>query len=102
MDKKPSLIADRLHTSQASDRWGLKYQHNRRSGEEGYKTEWYFEQCFACQYYILLQGHLSTDWGVCSHPESPFDGRLMFEHDGCEYFSRMDEDDDEDLEIDQS
>jgi len=93
MDRKPNLKEDLTHVYETTKRWLAKYPKNRDARLDNYKDEWYGEQCYGCQYYIKLQGYLRTDWGVCSHPESPFDMRLMFEHDGCEYFSPVDEDD---------
>lgn len=43
-------------------------------------------QCGCCRYAIPLQGALRSDWGVCSNPASPNDGRVVFEHDGCAAF----------------
>lgn len=97
MDKKVNLKEDEKHTNDAHYRW-IKHL-NRNTASPDYKDEWYFAQCFACQYYIQLQGILATDWGVCSHSESPFDGKLMFEHDGCEQFSPVDEEDEELIEL---
>ena len=45
-----------------------------------------YEQCGGCRYYLRLTGMLSSDWGVCSHSASDWDGLAMFEHDGCEHF----------------
>jgi hypothetical protein len=39
-------------------------------------------QCGWCRYAIPLQGALRWDWGVCSNPASPKDGRVVFEPDG--------------------
>ncbi len=59
--------------------------------DPAYRDEWYAEQCGGYQYYIPLMGVLTDDWGVCSNPSSPFDGQVMFEHDGCDQFSAADE-----------
>jgi hypothetical protein len=57
-----------------------------------YSDAWTTEECLGCQYFIKLKGFLGMDWGVCSSAKSPFDGNLMFEHDGCDYFSMIDGD----------
>lgn len=31
------------------------------------------------------------DWGACTNDRSVFDGRVMFEHDGCEEHSPAEE-----------
>jgi len=87
MVKKLYLKHDKAHVSATVQRWLSKVPRNRKTGSAEYKDDWYSEQCFACQYYVHLDGDLRRDWGVCSHPQSPFDGKLMFEHDGCEYYS---------------
>ena len=87
MDKKLNLKEDQKHTRETTQRWLSKIQKNRETASPDYKEEWRSEQCFACQYYITLNGRLSKDWGACSNPASPFDGRVMFEHDGCEQYS---------------
>ncbi len=46
-------------------------------------------QCGGCSYYVSLEGALGFDWGACTNPESPHDGTLMFEHDGCAWFSMI-------------
>lgn len=58
--------------------------HNRRDVNEEANER----PCVLCEFYIELTGSLGNDWGVCSNADSPFDARLMFEHDGCEYFRR--------------
>jgi hypothetical protein len=97
MDKKLNLKNDKEHATESHSRWMKRL--NRNTASPDYKDEWYSEQCYACQYYMHIDGYLRTDWGVCSHPESPFDGKLMFEHDGCEYFSPVDEEDEELIEL---
>lgn len=41
-------------------------------------------ECMGCRFYVSLRGPLGMDWGVCSNPLSRYDGRLCFEHDGCD------------------
>lgn len=38
-----------------------------------------------------MTGALGADWGVCTNSRSPFDGRVQFEHDGCDAFTQSDE-----------
>lgn len=48
-----------------------------------------------CKHYIVLEGKLGMDWGICSKNDSPRVGLLTFEHQagfGCF------EQDEEDLE----
>ena len=59
---------------------------NRLTGEPGYQEEWYWQQCADCVHWCPLAGALGEDWGACSNPRSPFDGRVRFEHDGCVEF----------------
>jgi len=33
---------------------------------------------------VCPDGEWGSDWGVCWHPASAFDGVVRFEHDGCE------------------
>jgi DUF3027 family protein len=70
-------------------RWIKKLPHNRYppASNAEHPDEWTAEQCLMCQYYIKLSGDLGYDWGVCSNVDSPLDGKVMFEHDGCEYFT---------------
>ena len=89
MGNKKFLANDRTHFHQTHKRWISKYPRNRSrtSPEYEYKDEWLNEQCFTCQYYITLSGQFQFDWGVCSNPSSDLDGKIMFEHDGCEHHS---------------
>jgi len=75
------------HAKKCHDRWLEKFR-NRFPPPEGqeYQDEWQQQQCLFCNFYIGLLGALKEDWGVCSNPNSPFDGRVIFEHDGCEHF----------------
>ena len=53
--------------------------------------DWISKQCMFCAYYFLLPGKFAYDWGVCSNEKSPLDGKVAFEHDGCDFFV-LDED----------
>jgi hypothetical protein len=59
---------------------------NRDMDAEEYRDEWYAEQCGGCAYWIALTGALGSDYGACTNPASPRDGRVQFEHDGCDAF----------------
>lgn len=80
---------DREDSNDCHERW-LQLT-NRRTDQRGYRDEWFDEQCGGCRSWIALTGELGRDWGACTHPGSAFDGRVRFEHDGCELF-RMRED----------
>ena len=43
-------------------------------------------QCGECRYFACLEGIYIEDWGVCTAATSRWDGRVVFEHDGCEAF----------------
>lgn len=76
---------DGSHNREVHGRW-LRLL-NRTTGEFGYREEWYSEQCGGCRFWIALSGELGGDWGVCTDAGSAFDGRVRFEHDGCERFT---------------
>lgn len=71
---------------ESHQRWG-RVRLNRDSGGAGYLESWYFEQCGGCVHWIALRGPLGNDWRVCSGASSAFDGRVRFEHDGCDEFT---------------
>ncbi|MBB5776909.1 DUF3027 domain-containing protein [Nonomuraea jabiensis] len=66
------------------ERW-LAERH-RRTEDPHYREEWYSEQCGACRFWFPLAGALGNDYGACANAASPFDGRIRFEHDGCDAF----------------
>ena len=82
--ERRSLLMDVEHGRACHDRW--MDRRNRRQEDPQYQDRWYAEQCGACRYFVRLQGVLEADYGACSNTKSPFDGRVMFEHDGCEFF----------------
>lgn len=47
--------------------------------------DWCEHQCGGCRYFAALNG----DWGICWNKISPMDGRVMFEHVGCEQHSDL-------------
>lgn len=59
---------------------------NRDTDRADYRDEWYDEQCGSCKFWFPLAGEMGADYGVCANARSPFDGRVQFEHDGCDEF----------------
>jgi hypothetical protein len=53
--------------------------------------DWVWHQCGVCRYYVALASRLGEDYGACCHADSPMDGRVVFEHDGCDVFEDQDE-----------
>jgi hypothetical protein len=87
------LKNDPKHTSATHERWLKKIPTNRDFDAPGYITEGLDnELCFLCQYYVKLTGEIGKDWGVCSNSLSRFDSRVMYEDDGCEQYSIVDDD----------
>lgn len=86
---KKNLRDDVEHCKKCHERWSEKL--NRDMSTSSYKDEWYTEQCGNCAYFIGLIGYLSNDYGVCSNPKSKFDGKVRFEHDGCDSYVTSDE-----------
>jgi hypothetical protein len=73
----PELYFDTNYAHATHERWVLKYRNDGKPC---------VYQCGGCRFYIVLDGALITDWGLCDNARSPFDGRAMFEHDCCEQF----------------
>jgi hypothetical protein len=44
-------------------------------------------RCRRCAGFVELKGQLGPSWGACAMAGSPFDGRLVYEGDGCGAFS---------------
>jgi hypothetical protein len=78
------LGESQTHFEDSHRRWLRRL--NRNMTDPSYKDEWAYEQCFSCIYFVPLTGRFKSDYGACTNPKSPFDGRVMFEHDGCDYF----------------
>ncbi|MFI9001089.1 DUF3027 domain-containing protein [Streptomyces sp. NPDC053541] len=76
---------DREFGGEVHARW-LTMLH-RSTADPGYRDEWYDEQCGGCRFWLALSGEPGLDWGACTHARSPFDGRVRFEHDGCDAFA---------------
>ncbi|MFN4249842.1 DUF3027 domain-containing protein [Deinococcus sp.] len=81
------LMNDDIHLRECHQRWLKNANRDVHSGLDDHELE---TQCEFCAYYINLSGEFKFDWGVCSNKISPFDGRVMFEHDGCEYHVESD------------
>ncbi len=47
-------------------------------------------QCGGCKFYIPLEGSIGADWGACSNPRSPQDGKVTMEHHGCMAYNDLD------------
>lgn len=82
--KKRDRREDVEHARACHQRWMAR--RNRKQEAPEYKEEWYRQQCGACTYFAPLAGLLGDDYGACSNVASMFDGRVMFEHDGCDQF----------------
>ena len=79
-----ALGLNQAHIHACHERWMERNNRRWSNGEVDAPDEWYQQQCGCCRYYIPLQGLLQTDWGVCSNAATSLDGRVMFEHDGCD------------------
>jgi hypothetical protein len=76
---------DRQHNDGCHERWSRVQ--NRPTRQPDYRDDWYDEQCGGCRLWVALSGELGRDWGVCTQSGSAFDGRVRFEHDGCDLFA---------------
>jgi hypothetical protein len=85
---RPHLTDDAAHAKECHARWLMA--RNRRQEDSGYQDEWFAEQCGGCRYWIPVTGVLGSDYGACTSARSDFDGRVMFEHDGCSTFDPAD------------
>jgi hypothetical protein len=79
------MTADQAHGRECHGRWLTAL--NRRTNQPGYPEKWFDEQCGGCRFWVPLTGELGWDWGACTNGNSAFDGRVRFEHDGCEAFA---------------
>ena len=89
MKRPESRPNDDAFARETHARWA-QGQH-RPMDDPGYRDEWYAEQCGGCRFWIALGGVLGDDYGVCANAVSPRDGRVQFEHDGCEAFAPVTE-----------
>jgi hypothetical protein len=67
-------------------RWIADLNRHNDEKDPQYQESWAWDQCGVCRFWLPLAGNLGTDWGACSNAKSPFDRRVMFEHDGCDFF----------------
>ena len=79
---------DERHFLECHERWVKRTNRDLTTPQP---DTWLDTQCLTCAFYILLVGKFSQDYGVCSNAKSPFDGRVTFEHDGCEEHAEADE-----------
>lgn len=70
------------HLTNCHVRWEKLRNRDLTKGEQ--PTEWTETQCQSCAYYVPLVGKFSEDYGACTNGISLLDGRIMFEHDGCD------------------
>ncbi|GGQ32964.1 hypothetical protein GCM10010249_59400 [Streptomyces roseolilacinus] len=85
MSRGPWTGNDSGHNDLVHERW-LRLV-NRSTATPGYRDAWYDAQCGGCEFWVALSGKLGRDWGACTQAGSGFDGRVRFEHDGCEHFT---------------
>ncbi|MGC4013422.1 MAG: DUF3027 domain-containing protein [Luteolibacter sp.] len=67
---------DLLHFQRCHERWIQQANYIAKG--------WIEFQCHTCAYYVPLTGAFACDWGACTNRNSPEDGRVKFEHDGCD------------------
>jgi hypothetical protein len=85
MEKRPTWLGnDKQHFKDCHKRWIERL--NRNMDDPNYKEEWTHQQCFSCKYFVPLIGRFMDDYGACTNAGSPLDGRVMFEHDGCDQY----------------
>ena len=83
------MTNDMRSTADVHARW--MDQRNRWQESDAYRDEWYASQCGACRWWVPLSGALGLDYGGCTNARSAFDGRIRFEHDGCDEFQPADD-----------
>ena len=86
---KKSLVEEKGHFTETHARW-LQYM-NHEIDRDNAPDDWFAKQCLHCAYFVPLVGAFAEDWGVCSHRDSPRDGRATFEHDGCDVWEEVEE-----------
>ncbi len=84
-DEQPYLDSNEQHFRACHERWTQRL--NRDPGVPNYQDDWGIQQCGGCRFFVPLTGIFSDDWGGCTNPSSPSDQHIMFEHDGCAFFS---------------
>ena len=85
-DDEP-LVLSQEHAALCHERWVSRMNRPWSEVTDDVRDTWTTDQCGGCRFYIPVTGALASDWGVCSNDMSPFDGRVMFEHDGCDSYS---------------
>jgi hypothetical protein len=83
MSDERDLRRDPRHLAATHERWLAR--RNRKQEEPSYRDEWWAQQCGMCRFWIALQPPLGSD------KKSEFDGRVQFEHDGCDHFEQAKE-----------
>jgi hypothetical protein len=89
MSDERDLRRDPRHLAATHERWLAR--RNRKQEEPSYRDEWWAQQCGMCRFWIALQPPLGSDFGACTNKKSEFDGRVQFEHDGCDHFEQAKE-----------
>jgi hypothetical protein len=85
MEKRPTWLGDnKHHFKECHRRWVERL--NRDLDDPGYKEVWHSQQCFSCIYFVPLSGSFKHDYGACTNAKSLLDGRVVFEHDGCDQY----------------
>ena len=85
MVQRPTWLGgNSRHFADCHRRWTARL--NRDMDDPGYREEWQYQQCFSCICFVPLSGSFKDDYGACTNPAAPLDGRVMFEHDGCEHY----------------
>ena len=69
----------RAEAKTAEDRWWKR----GRDEAPGDEQDWVEHQCGGCKFIAAL----NRDWGICWNRHSPMDGRIAFEHNGCDLHS---------------
>lgn len=77
---------DAHHIRETGLRWASR--RHRRQEDPDYREEWRTQQCGACEFWVPFAGKLGLDYGGCTNVESPLEGTILNEHDGCDEFSR--------------
>jgi hypothetical protein len=72
------------HRRSTHDRWMALRSRKQESAE--YRDGWWAEQCGRCRFWVPLSDSWGLDYGACTNAASALDARVVFEHDGCEFF----------------
>jgi hypothetical protein len=77
---------DSRHVATTKQRWRRLW--DRRMDDPEYREAWRLQQCGACVSWIPFAGELGLDYGGCTNPDSPHESTILYEHDGCDAYSR--------------